>query len=168
MGDEKSLEFACDYYKGKIKIKSLKDFGSVKLRVPYWTDGATIAYNKQIIGYVGDYCEIADVKKSSEILIEFKTSLKVVTNNDFYALIYGPLVLCLDSQKNKNQDIVNLPFQNLGNLSVKPLKPEKYEMLRVMVSDGKACLTFTDYASCGKKWNNADDYINVWYKKQRS
>ena len=168
IGDEKSLEFSCDYYKGKIKIQSLKDFGSVKLRVPYWTDGATIAYNKQVIGYVGDYCEIADVKKGSEILIEFKTSLKVVTNNDFYALIYGPLVLCLDSQKNKNQDIVNLPFQNLGNLSVKPLKPEKYEMLRVMVSDGKACLMFTDYASCGKKWNNTDDYINVWYKKQRS
>ena len=78
---------------------------------------------------------------------------------------YGCLVLARDEEKEPDFDSqAHIPD---GPVRYRALPPEGGEMVRVLVEQaaGRPPLLLTDYASCGKRWNQSKSRVKVWLRK---
>jgi hypothetical protein len=104
---------------------------------------------------------------SSGDTVEIRGSIPLIreTIGDSVAFRYGCLVLARDEAKERDFDgPVSLPGDPV---SWKMLPPERDEMVRVLIDQGPGLppLLLTDYASCGKRWNQEKNRVTVWIRK---
>lgn len=146
-GTKVSVKISTGYpVSGKVLIKikySKPEKGSIKLRVPSWCGEATITFNGINQKVEKGYCVIdSEFSKKNEIYIDMGMEVKIHTLNGKTAYTYGALVLATDGAKCK----------------CKPCERELFRTL--LLKDGKELL-LTDYASCGKDWNEDADKIKI-------
>lgn len=87
------------------------------------------------------------------------------TIGDSVAYRYGPIVLARDEQK--EPDFCCQAPETDDKLSYSMLPPEKDEMLRLQFHQkpGLPPVLLTDYASCGRRWNQPKNRVTVWMRK---
>ncbi|MBO4262541.1 MAG: glycoside hydrolase family 127 protein [Clostridia bacterium] len=135
------------------------------LRVPDWCEELGISADGLTAVDEGGYYTIEkDWKGDTMLKLSVKTIIKPVHLNGKTAYVYGAVVLALDEGKNKektDEEIV------LGEGEFKDkwerATPVGNERIRfcLTAAEGKKYI-FTDYASCGKKWETHDDKVSVW------
>ena len=100
--------------------------------------------------------------------LEIRGTLPLITETigDSEAYRYGPVVLALDGQKEPDErcqapETDKKPAYRL-------LPPEGDEMLRLMLwrKPDAPPLLFSDYASCGKRWNQPKSTVTVWLRPE--
>ena len=100
-------------------------------------------------------------------VIEIRGTIPLIRENvgGSVAFRYGPIVLARDEQKEPDFDC-QAP-QTDENLSYSMLPPEKDEMIRLQLhrKSGLPPLLLTDYAACGKRWNQPKCRVTVWMRK---
>ncbi len=142
---------------------------AVTLRVPAYYENTALTVNGEAVttdSYTALHRTWAD---GDVIQLTGSYSIQSQVINGRTAFTYGPLVLALDAKKNPHladvtEELV-LKTEN-GAPVVTALIPDEKdrELVRFAFeqADGKAPLIFTDYASCGKRWNAKPDHITVW------
>lgn len=88
---------------------------------------------------------------------------ETIGNSD--AFRYGCIVLARDEAKEPDFDSpVSLPD---GPVSYRMLPPEEGETVRLLIAQqpGLPPLLLTDYASCGKRWNQRKNRVTVWMRR---
>ncbi|MBR4537279.1 MAG: glycoside hydrolase family 127 protein [Clostridia bacterium] len=87
------------------------------------------------------------------------------TVGDSAAFRYGPVVLARDEQK--EPDFGCQAPETDDKLSYSMLPPETDEMIRLLLQQkpGLPPILLTDYASCGRRWNQPKNRVTVWMKK---
>ncbi len=95
-----------------------------------------------------------------------KLSLITETIGDSVAFRYGPIVLARDEEKETDYQC------QAPSLTVPPvyrlLPPARGETVRLLLEqkNGLPPVLLTDYASCGKRWNQPKNSVTVWMRKQ--
>lgn len=175
--DDEDFAFSIsgDYLKDKQVVltvrKSTCEEKEITFRVPSWCNGLEIKTKNQNI-----ICENQSISKSikkvwekgEQVIIKFEFDITLSEMNGFKIFKYGPLVLARDNQKEVAiTDVGKVGFDlNMENLLIDRLPCKDGEMARFEVKDKKGDGSFilTDYASCGKQWDN-ENQISVWLKK---
>ena len=139
----------------------------LSFRVPTWADKYTVSTEEGSKVWKQGKESLSKVwKKGESIIINIETALSSYSLNGYVVYRYGPLVLARDNLKGECK---NEPSEAGFDLSadttaIERRPPEKGETIRFELSgDGKSII-LTDYASCGKLWQNADNQISVWLK----
>ena len=139
------------------------------LRVPDEVQDTKITVNGQPIGasipeqgYIRLYREFA-----AGDIIEIRGAIPLIreTVGGSIAFRYGPIVLARDEQKEPD---FNCQAPQVGdNLSYRILPAKQGEMIRLLLEQkhGLPPLLLTDYASCGKRWNQPKCRVTVWMRK---
>ncbi len=155
---------------GEVKIKlSLtqpKTF-ALTLRIPEWsnTPCITVCGERKTVDK-GYYSMEREWQDGDEILLAFHPEMRQLHLNGKAAFIYGNIVLARDEQK-ENADI-NQPFtavEENGRLAVKKQETQAGETVRFALDTDMGGVLLTDYASCGKKWEEERARISVWFKQ---
>ncbi len=99
--------------------------------------------------------------------VEIRGRIPLITEsiNGSVAFRYGPVVLARDEAKEPDfscraPDLPDRPVYRL-------LPPEQGEMVRLLLEQkpGLPPVLLTDYASCGKRWNQPKNKVTVWMRK---
>lgn len=141
---------------------------SLRLRIPEWSNSATVSVNGKVervsVGYHTVAREWAD---GDRVEVCLNPELKSETLNGKQSFRYGAFVLARDEQK-ESGDITKpfLPLVRDGKLVYDLLTPQAGESVRLTLTtvDGEKVL-LTDYASCGKKWLEEKCRISVWFER---
>lgn len=155
-----------DYPKcGNIKIAiqcQTKEKFALYFRKPYWCESAKIIgvdYTERDGYFVVD--NVWNGKK--EFTLDFPMQIVSEKLNDKTVFTYGPLTLALDEAKDNCG--INKPITLEGNaVQVEPLPTEMVRFCWKKHNGDN--LIFTDYASCGKQWENTEKRISVWLNVQ--
>ncbi len=135
---------------GKVYIKvkySKPEKAVIKLRVPDWCENCSITFNGQENKAEKGYFVIeSEFGRKSEIFIDMGMELKVHELNGKTAYTFGALVLATDGMKKQGEKCKN-------------------ELFRTVLKKGDKELLLTDYASCGKLWNEDLDKINIHWEE---
>ena len=134
---------------------------SLRFRKPCWSSETTL----KGVGFVEQdgYLVVDKEWKGKETLVlNFSFHVKEEKLNGKTALTYGPLVLALDEGKGNENIDGELCFDAVGEI-VEPQRGEQFRY-RVKQKNGEY-LVFSDYASCGKSWENSENRVSVWLSK---
>ncbi|MBQ6165107.1 MAG: glycoside hydrolase family 127 protein [Clostridia bacterium] len=137
---------------------------ALRLRVPENTFDAAVFVNgeKAEIAAEDGFFTVRRIWSNGDTL-ELRGCFKPVFErlNGLTAVLYGPTVLARDEAKEPDGADISEPAALTGEYTLLP--PEDGETLRVAFdrADGKAPLPLTDYASCGKLWENGT-LTSVW------
>ncbi len=136
---------------------------TVRLRIPVWCKNATVRVgDTAYAAFSGEYCEISRAwKKGDSLTVEMDLACYSHVRNGKIALTRGPLTLCFDNKKQAGIDYQALALDK-KKISYRVSKKTEEEQLRLVVTQEGRELIFTDYASCGKSWNDEDARISVW------
>ena len=104
---------------------------------------------------------------AAEDTLEIRGTVPLITEtvSDSVAYRYGPIVLARDEQK--EPDFACQAPQTEEHLSYSMLPTESGEMIRLRLhqKSGLPPLLLTDYASCGKRWNQPKNRVTVWMRQ---
>lgn len=147
--------------KTRIKIKADGEF-SLKLRVPDYAENISLTVNGAAVNAApaNGFISLEKVFAAGDIIaLNGDFSLRKEELNGRQAFFFGPLTLALDEAKNNY--FTEREFSFSGDYTL--CAPENGEMLRLKMrtTDGEEMI-FTDYASCGKKWNAKKNRVTVW------
>ena len=92
--------------------------------------------------------------------IELEMHLRSHHLNGRTAYTYGPLVLARDEMKEGRK--TDSEFTPTPHSSFERLREEDGELLRLSLTCEGENVLLTDYASCGKHWNNNNARVSVW------
>ena len=131
------------------------------VRIPDWCDEATVKIGDEIKIVSPGYTSIERVWSDGDTVeLEFPMHVKSHHLNGKVAYTYGPIVLARDSKKDGIK--VDSEFIPTAQSAYKIIPAEDGEMLRVLLEcEGKDIL-LTDYASCGKYWDDKSSRVSVW------
>lgn len=152
--------------KTEIKIESASpERFALWLRVPKWSNGASVSVCGKEVAATAGYCKIERVwKNGDEIVLNFRPELSAHRLSGKTAFTYGALALARDQRK-EGGDIM-LPFTPIyenGALSATKTDCEEDETVRFLLKTEEGEILLTDYASCGKHWENPEkSKISVW------
>ena len=151
----------------KISLSKPEKF-SLRLRIPSWSKepivrvcGETYNVSK------GFYTVEREWKNGDEIVLAFHPEMRKIELNEKAAYLYGNLVLARDEQKEKTD--ISQPFiaiEKEEKLVAEKQKTEGKEMVRFSLDTDTGRVLLTDYASCGKKWDEKKSRISVWFKQR--
>ena len=100
--------------------------------------------------------------------VEIRGAIPLITESigESIAFRYGCLVLARDEEKEPGFGC-QAPVLD-QEIPYRILKPEQNEMIRIRLEqkNGLPPVLLTDYASCGKRWNQAKNKVTVWMQKQ--
>lgn len=149
---------------GTIKIEvecETEERFSLRFRKPSWADKMLVK-GVEVVEQDGYFIVDKVWKGQESIVLAFSLQVKEESLNGKTALTYGPLVLALDEGKgNKNID-GELCFVLDGEM----VEPQRGEQFRYRVKQkNDEYLVFSDYASCGKSWENNENRVSVWLNK---
>ncbi len=100
-------------------------------------------------------------------VLEIRGNIRLIaeTVGDSVAYRYGPVVLARDEQK--EPDFGCQAPETDDTLSYSLLPPEGDEMIRLQLEQkpGLPPILLTDYASCGRRWNQPKNRVTVWMQK---
>ena len=141
---------------------------ALHLRVPDGLRDTEITLNGQRIhttieqGYISLRREFA-----AGDMLEIRGTIPLIqeTIRDSVAYRFGPIVLARDEQK--EPDFACQAPQTEEHLSYSMLPTEPGEMIRLKLHQkpGLPPVLLTDYASCGKRWNQPKNRVTVWMRK---
>ena len=143
---------------------------TLRLRVPEELKDAEILLNGRRVDGLpteqGSVCLQRLFASGDTVELRGKLSLITETIGGSVAFRYGPLVLARDEDKETD-------FQCQAPILSDPpvyrlLPPEKGETVRILLEqrNGLPPVLLTDYASCGKRWNQPKNRVTVWMRKQ--
>lgn len=136
------------------------------LRVPAWCDDFIVKTDGAIKDLGNGYKAITKTwKNGDKIEIDIKKSIKAFELNGYTSYSFGPLVFARDDKKEVVTGKLSEVNFDLSKATFTRVKEEKLEMVRFEVGDDNQKIILTDYASCGKRWNE-DNKLSVWFKKQ--
>ncbi len=171
-GSKVQFQIQGDYLgQGEVVIKILgvvAEQFSIDLRIPSWSNYPQVKVNGETYQANQGYCTIERKwKNGDEIQLSFYPELRKVDLNEKIAFVYGNIVLARDEQKEKKD--INQAFSVVmkGNVPMaQKVEPEQGEVLRFLVNTDEGEILLTDYASCGKKWDEENARISVWFKQK--
>lgn len=101
-------------------------------------------------------------------VLEMRGTIPLIaeTVGDSVAFRFGPIVLARDEQK--EPDFACQAPETDEKLSYSMAPPENDEMIRLFLHQkpGLPPLLLTDYASCGRRWNQQKNRVTVWMRKK--
>ncbi len=140
-------------YQLKLCMQSAERF-TLRLRIPAWCREARIQVGAESYTAAAGFFDISRQWQDGDcVCITFSIELRTVEQDGLTAWFYGPVTLCRDDLKSdaiaaaKNGQ--HLPLQGR-------------ELLRMAVETKDGLTLLTDYASCGKFWNQKNARIDVW------
>ena len=141
-----------------------KERFALLLRVPAWSKTARIVCGgEEYTAAEGLFPLEREWKDGDTVEIYFDTEIREMRLNGKTALLRGPLVLARDEQKETGDITAELrPLRENGRIACEVLPEEKGEQLRVRIPCQGGDHILTDYASCGKKWNEEHCNISAW------
>ena len=165
LGKPVTLNATSDYpadgkYSVAIFLDENEEF-DLTVRIPDWCDEAVIKIGDEMKKIYSGYTTIRrEWSDGDTVEIDLEMHLKSHTLNGKTAYTYGPLVLARDEMKEgKKTDSEFTP--NPYNV-FKKLPTESGELLRFSLECEGEDILLTDYASCGKHWNNHNARVSVW------
>ena len=152
---------------GAVKI-TLKDSfsGEIKLRIPEFSLNTRVACGgKEYSPNAGEYFTASgDWKKGDVILLDIDMNPRVIDSGaDYFAVMYGPLVLARDARISKVGEPVKMK-----NLTAEIKKIDSGSINCRCLFDvkvGDSSFKMMDYASAGKTWNEASAF-EAWIRKE--
>ena len=166
-----SAEMTYDVVNGEFTVIFRETENGAKeysFRIPTWANDVTAEINGASIPVSGDVLKLEGTRADGDVLhLSFHPSLHSVKRNGKKAVKYGPYVLARDEGKedgNINERII-LPR---GNVMYALDDPKDDEIIRLRIKTKRDLIPFTNYASCGKRWNSERNRISVWFKVHRS
>ena len=167
-GNSVTFTLSGDYEgKGVVRIKlalSAPEAFAIKLRVPAWSNDPVLTLNGEDLEATRGYVTLGNTwQDGDEITLDLHPMVKRVTLNGKQAFEYGCLVLARDERK-EDADI-NEPFAPAAKddgLVLEQIDTEPGEMVRFVMETDKGQVLLTDYAWCGKHWNEQHSAIAVW------
>ena len=133
----------------------------LRIRIPDWCDEATLTVGDEIKKVYPGYVSVKRTWSDGDTVeLELPHHLKSHHLNGKVAYTYGPVVLARDSKKEKND--ITEEFIPTEQSAFKLLPTEDGEVLRLMLECEGDDVLLTDYASCGKYWNDHTAKVNVW------
>lgn len=151
----------------KVGLESSEEL-EIKIRVPEGCRRFEVSVGGTDYGAVDGYVTISRLFSDGDIIdVLLENTVTEVKLNGKAAFMYGPVVLARDSAKEGR--IVDLtepisPVRVDSALKYELVTPENGETVRVHLSlDDGTSLLLTDYASCGKKWNDENCMMTVWF-----
>ena len=153
----------------KIRVKTQKkERFLIRFRKPSWCSLPSVSGVDCVLE--NGYFNVDKIWDNDQITLEFPAEIKTETLNGKTAFSYGAITLARDDFKEKvisDLDVVDYSL-DISEIATEKLPPNKGEMARFKVSDksGKKSIILTDYASCGKKWDE-NNKISVWLKENR-
>lgn len=171
-GSKVQFQIQGDYLgQGEVVIKILGVVAeqlSIDLRIPSWSNYPQVKVNGETYQANQGYCTIERKwKNGDEIQLSFYPELRKVDLNEKVAFIYGNIVLARDEQKEKKDINQAISVTMNGNIPMfQKVEPEQGEVLRFLVNTDEGEILLTDYASCGKKWDEENARISVWFKQK--
>ncbi len=133
----------------KLHLEQPETF-TLRFRVPAWCKAMQIGDKRCTTGYVDITRQWQD---GDCVSITFLIQLRTVEQDGYSAYFYGPVTLCRDALK--HEDLTGVKNGQL-------LPPQGRELLRMAVETKDGLTLLTDYASCGKFWNQENAKIDVW------
>ncbi len=128
---------------------------TLRLRIPAWCQEAQIQVGSQVYTAPAGYFDLNREWSDGDLLsIRFPLELRSQSQDGLTAYAYGPLALCWDNLKEND---------GLAETDSFYLLPEQgREQIRMAVKTPKGTMLLSDYASCGKTWNQENSEISVW------
>ena len=105
------------------------------------------------------------MKNGDVIKITIKKSVKTFEVNGYTSYYYGPILLARDDKKEQVDGKLSCVQFDLTNATFNRIKELSGEMVRFEVGDDNQKIILTDYASCGKRWNEHNK-LSVFFKKK--
>mgnify|MGYP004532114353 FL=1 len=152
---------------GAVKI-TLKDSfsGEIRLRIPEFSlNTRVVCGGKEYSPNAGEYFTVSgDWKKGDVILLDIDMNPRVIDSGaDYFAVMYGPLVLARDARISKVGEPVKMK-----NLTAEIKKIDSGSINCRCLFDvkvGDSSFKMMDYASAGKTWNEASAF-EAWIRKE--
>ncbi len=137
---------------------------ALKLRVPAWSNAPVLKVCGEQIEAVKGYNQLGCIWHDGDVItLSLHPEVERVTLNGKQAFAYGCLVLARDEKKESGD--INAPFAPVmhdGRLVLHQIEPEPCEMVRFVLETDQGPVLLTDYAWCGKRWNEPNSAIAVW------
>ena len=141
---------------------------TLSLRIPEDLRDAAVLFNGQRIDIADrerGYIRLRRVFAPGDT-VEIRGTVPLIreTLGDSVAFRFGPLALARDEEKEPGFSC-QAPRTD-GKLTCHMLPPENGEMVRLLVdqANGAPPVLLTDYASCGKRWNQPKNKVTVWMR----
>ncbi len=143
---------------------------TVRVRIPTWCENATIRVGEEKYFPQDGYVDLDRIWKEGDVLVYgIPLTVREVRKNGKKAFFYGPIVLARDEEKEEGAKITSCvqPLYENGEIRFRSLPKTEEEQVRLLVrtAEGGEVL-FTDYASCGKRWQEDNAKITVWIKEE--
>ena len=159
-----------DDVKGELEMTfhGTKKGATYTFRIPSWANDPIATINGTEIPVSGDIMTLSDIGADGDVLkIEFHPELHSVKRHGRVAVKYGPYVLARDESKEPD-DISKTIVLPRGDVMYVIEDAEPGETIHLRLQTKRGSIPLTDYASCGKHWNNPRNRISVWFKVRRS
>jgi DUF1680 family protein len=152
---------------GEVQIKiglDAPEAFAIKLRVPDWSNDPALTLNGEALEAVKGYNQLGNTWQDGDVItLSLHPEVKRVTLGGKQAYVYGCIVLARDEKKEPGD--INAPFapvMNEGRLVLEQIEPEVGETVRFILETDQGQILLTDYAWCGKHWNEQNARISVW------
>ena len=165
LGNPVTLNATSDYpsdgkYSVAVFLDENEEF-SLTVRIPDWCDEAIVKIGDEMKKIYSGYTTITrEWSDGDTVEIDLEMHLKSHTLNGKTAYTYGPLVLARDEMKEGKK--TDSEFTPTPYNAFKRLPSESGELLRLSLECEGEDILLTDYASCGKHWNNHNARVSVW------
>ena len=165
LGNPVTLNATSDYpsdgkYSVAIFLEESEEF-TLTLRIPDWCDEAVVKIGDEMKKVYSGYTTIRrEWSDGDTVEIDLEMHLKSHRLNGKTAYTYGPLVLARDEMKEGKK--TDSEFSPTDHNAFKRLPAESGELLRISLECEGEDILLTDYASCGKHWNNQNARVSVW------
>ncbi len=153
-----------------IKVKTSQSVRlALSLRIPSWSEQSTVTINGENHTVGCGYNVIDRIwNDEDEIIVKTPAEIKAVELNGKTAFTFGAITLARDEGK-ENGDIATpfTPIYDDGKIVYKRLAAKRGEEVRFALKTKTGDVLLTDYASCGKRWNEKRNRISVWLNVKR-
>ena len=165
LGNPVTLNSTSDYpSEGKYSLAVFLDKNEefeLLVRIPDWCDEAVVKVGDEMKKVSSGYYPIRrEWQDGDTVEIELEMHLRSHHLNGRTAYTYGPLVLARDEMKEGRK--TDSEFTPTPHSSFERLPGEDGELLRLSLTCEGENVLLTDYASCGKHWNNNNARVSVW------
>ncbi len=128
---------------------------TLRLRIPGWCKEAQVQVGQDTYTAAAGYFDLTRLWQDGDsIALTFAMELRKQEQDGLTAYFYGPVTLCQDNLKSDEL----LEAAQYGQ----QLPMQGREQLRMAVNTEQGKVLLTDYASCGKRWNQENAQISVW------
>lgn len=152
----------------KISLQSPEKF-AILFRIPPWSDSPSLTVGgKTVFPEKGYFKSEREWRDGDEIVLDFRLSVKEHTLSGKTAYAYGAYVLARDMKKEQGKN-VSKEFSLIGGMcsALRRAACETDEAVRLILKTTDGEIPLTDYASCGKHWEQPEESrISVWLNQK--